>query len=137
MATSHFSTFLAEATVPEFDTGCPLTADCLYVSWCHAGDRHKTRHHSQSSSALQRRGRSRQPASDGGPGGRGLYARQLPDRCLIMSMHPAVRTTKHRDTIEGDIRGLNHPRRPCTLLQHRGVAHNSVIRQLWLPGRTR
>ncbi|MBT2566967.1 hypothetical protein J7I84_10770 [Arthrobacter sp. ISL-85] len=37
MAASHFTTFLAEATVPEFDTDCPLTADCLYglyVSWC-------------------------------------------------------------------------------------------------------
>ena len=37
MAPSHFTTFLAEATVPEFDTDCPLTADCLYglyVSWC-------------------------------------------------------------------------------------------------------
>jgi hypothetical protein len=37
MAASHFSTFLAEATVPEFDTDCPMSADCLYglyVSWC-------------------------------------------------------------------------------------------------------
>lgn len=37
MAASHFTTFLAEATVPEFDTDCPLTADGLYglyVSWC-------------------------------------------------------------------------------------------------------
>lgn len=37
MATSHFTTFLAEATVPEFDTDRPLSADCLYglyVSWC-------------------------------------------------------------------------------------------------------
>jgi hypothetical protein len=38
MAASHFTTFLAEATVPEFDTDCPMSADCLYglyVSWCH------------------------------------------------------------------------------------------------------
>ena len=37
MATSHFTTFLEEATVPEFDTDSPLSADCLYglyVSWC-------------------------------------------------------------------------------------------------------
>lgn len=37
MAASHFSTFLAESTVPEFDTDCPMSADCLYglyVSWC-------------------------------------------------------------------------------------------------------
>jgi hypothetical protein len=37
MAASHFSQFLAEATVPEFDTDCPMSADCLYglyVSWC-------------------------------------------------------------------------------------------------------
>lgn len=37
MATSHFSMFLAEATVPDFDTDCPLSADCLYglyTSWC-------------------------------------------------------------------------------------------------------
>jgi hypothetical protein len=37
MAASHFSQFLAEATVPEFDTDCPLSADSLYglyVSWC-------------------------------------------------------------------------------------------------------
>jgi hypothetical protein len=37
MATSHFTTFLEEATVPDFDTDCPLSADCLYglyVSWC-------------------------------------------------------------------------------------------------------
>jgi hypothetical protein len=37
MATSHFTTFLEEATVPAFDTDCPLSADCLYglyVSWC-------------------------------------------------------------------------------------------------------
>jgi hypothetical protein len=37
MAASHFSDFLAQATVPEFDTDCPMSADCLYglyVSWC-------------------------------------------------------------------------------------------------------
>jgi len=37
MAASHFSIFLAEATVSEFDTDCPMSADCLYglyVSWC-------------------------------------------------------------------------------------------------------
>ena len=37
MAASHFTLFLDEATVPEFDTDCPLSADCLYglyVSWC-------------------------------------------------------------------------------------------------------
>ena len=37
MATSHFTQFLDEATIPEFDTDCPLSADCLYglyVSWC-------------------------------------------------------------------------------------------------------
>jgi len=37
MAASHFTAFLDEATVPDFDTDCPLTADCLYglyVSWC-------------------------------------------------------------------------------------------------------
>jgi len=37
MATSHFTKFLDEATVPDFDTDCPLSPDCLYglyVSWC-------------------------------------------------------------------------------------------------------
>lgn len=37
MATSHFERFLDEATVPEFDTDCPLGPDCLYglyISWC-------------------------------------------------------------------------------------------------------
>jgi hypothetical protein len=37
MAASHFEQFLDEATVPDFDTDCPLTSDCLYglyVSWC-------------------------------------------------------------------------------------------------------
>lgn len=37
MATSHFIQFLDQATVAEFDTYCPLSADCLYglyVSWC-------------------------------------------------------------------------------------------------------
>lgn len=37
MASSHFNQFLAEATVPESDTDCPLSADCLYglyTSWC-------------------------------------------------------------------------------------------------------
>ncbi|WP_461173404.1 hypothetical protein M1D93_01275 [Arthrobacter sp. Z1-9] len=36
MATSRFTSVLAEATVPEFDSDCPLTADCLcglYVRW--------------------------------------------------------------------------------------------------------
>lgn len=37
MATSHFHQFLAEATIAESDTDCPLSADCLYglyISWC-------------------------------------------------------------------------------------------------------
>ncbi|MDQ0867956.1 hypothetical protein QFZ70_000429 [Arthrobacter sp. V1I9] len=37
MAASHFTKFLDEATVPEFGTDCPMSADCLYglyVSWC-------------------------------------------------------------------------------------------------------
>jgi hypothetical protein len=37
MAASHFTLFLAEATVPDSDTDCPMSADCLYglyVSWC-------------------------------------------------------------------------------------------------------
>jgi hypothetical protein len=37
MAASHFTKFLDEATIPEFDTDCPMSADCLYglyVSWC-------------------------------------------------------------------------------------------------------
>ena len=37
MAPSHFTQFLAEATTADFDTDCPLTADCLYglyTSWC-------------------------------------------------------------------------------------------------------
>ena len=37
MAASHFTQFLAEATVAESDTDCPLSADCLYglyTSWC-------------------------------------------------------------------------------------------------------
>ncbi|MDQ0121020.1 hypothetical protein AB0280_01120 [Pseudarthrobacter sp902506025] len=37
MDASHFTAFLEEATVREFDTDCPLSADCLYglyVSWC-------------------------------------------------------------------------------------------------------
>lgn len=37
MAQSHFAQFLAEATTADFDTDCPLTADCLYglyTSWC-------------------------------------------------------------------------------------------------------
>ncbi|MET3720909.1 MULTISPECIES: hypothetical protein [unclassified Arthrobacter] len=37
MATSHFTKFLSEATVADFDTDCPLSADCLYglyTSWC-------------------------------------------------------------------------------------------------------
>jgi hypothetical protein len=37
MAASHFTKFLDEATVLEFDTDCPMSADCLYglyVSWC-------------------------------------------------------------------------------------------------------
>lgn len=37
MAQSHFAQFLEEATSADFDTDCPLTADCLYglyTSWC-------------------------------------------------------------------------------------------------------
>jgi hypothetical protein len=37
MATSHFDQFLDQATIAEFDTDCPLSADCLYglyISWC-------------------------------------------------------------------------------------------------------
>ncbi|MDR6414924.1 hypothetical protein [Pseudarthrobacter sulfonivorans] len=37
MATSHFDQFLEQVTIAEFDTDCPLSADCLYglyISWC-------------------------------------------------------------------------------------------------------
>jgi hypothetical protein len=37
VATSHFHQFLDQATIADFDTDCPLSADCLYglyISWC-------------------------------------------------------------------------------------------------------
>jgi hypothetical protein len=37
MAISHFDQFLDQATIAEFDTDCPLSADSLYglyISWC-------------------------------------------------------------------------------------------------------